>query len=139
MSTAFVPPDAETMRNPQVQGNGAAKCTAAGRLRTLAAMPGLYLGAILGSFAGVALLDRRFQLGLWSRPTLVAVLVVEVAFLAFDLLGAARGWFASNTDWVVAYWPPGIPPEEPLLLAFITVWAIALYRLAGRWTGEEPS
>lgn len=102
-------------------------------------MPGLYLAAILGSFAGVALLDRRFRLGLWSRPTLVAVMVVEVAFLAFDLLGAARGWFATNTDWVIAYWAPGIPPEEPLLLAFITVWAITLYRLAGRWTGEEPA
>jgi hypothetical protein len=100
-------------------------------------MPGLYLAAILGAFAGVALLDRRFRLGLWSRPTLVAIVVVEVAFLAFDLLGAARGWFASNTDWVIAYWPPGMPPEEPLLLAFITVWAIALFRLAGRWTGEE--
>lgn len=101
-------------------------------------MPGLYLAAILGSFAGVALLDRRLRLGLRNRPTLVAIVVVEIAFLAFDLLGASRGWFASNTDWVVAYWPPGIPPEEPLLLAFITVWAIALHRLAGRWTGEEP-
>jgi len=100
-------------------------------------MPGLYLAAILGAFAGVALLDRRLRLGLWSRPTLVAIVVVEVVFLAFDLLGASRGWFASNTDWVIAYWPPGIPPEEPLLLAFITVWAIALFRLAGRWTGEE--
>ena len=102
-------------------------------------MPGLYLAAILGSFAGVALLDRRFRLGLGSRATLVAIVVVEVAFLAFDLVGASRGWFASNTDWVIAYWAPGIPPEEPLLLAFITVWSIALYRLAGRWTGEEPT
>lgn len=102
-------------------------------------MPGLYLAAILGSLAGVALLDRRLRLGIWSRPTLVAILVVEAAFLAFDLLGAARGWFATNTDWVIAYWPPGIPPEEPLLLAFITLWAIVLYRLAGRITGEDPA
>ncbi len=102
-------------------------------------MPGLYLAAIVGAFAGVALLDRRFRLGLASRATLAAIVVVEVSFLAFDLLGAARGWFATDTDWVIAYWPPGIPPEEPLLLAFITIWAIALYRLAGRWTGEDPS
>jgi hypothetical protein len=100
-------------------------------------MPGLYLAAIVGSFVGVALLDRRFRLGLASRATLVAIVVVEVAFLAFDLLGAARGWFATNPDWVIASWPPGIPPEEPLLLAFITVWAITLYRLAERWTGED--
>ena len=102
-------------------------------------MPGLYLAAIVGSFAGLALLDRRFRLGLWSPPTLAAIVVVEVAFLTFDLLGASRDWFATNTDWVIAYWPPGIPPEEPLLLAFITAWAIALYRLAERWTGEDPS
>jgi hypothetical protein len=102
-------------------------------------VPGLYLAAIVASFAGIALLERRFRLGLWSRPTLAAVVVVEAAFLAFDLLGAARGWFATDTDWVIAYWPPGIPPEEPLLLAFITVWAIALHRLAERWTGEDGS
>jgi hypothetical protein len=101
-------------------------------------MPGLYLAAIVGSFAGLALLDRRFRLGLWSRATLAAIVVVEVAFLVFDLLGAARGWFATNTDWVIAYWQPGIPPEEILLLAFIATWAVALYRLAERWTGEEP-
>jgi hypothetical protein len=105
--------------------------------RTLRAMPGLYLAAIVGSFAGLALLERRFRLGLASRATLVAIVVVEVAFLAFDLLGASRGWFATNTDWVIAYWPPGIPPEELLLLAFIAAWSIALYRLAERWTGEE--
>jgi hypothetical protein len=100
-------------------------------------MPGLYLAAIVGSFVGVALLDRRLGLGVLSRPTLVAVVAVEVSFLAFDLLGAARGWFATDVAWVVAYWAPGIPPEEPLLLAFITVWAVTLYRLAGRWTGED--
>jgi lycopene cyclase domain-containing protein len=102
-------------------------------------MPGLYLLAILGAFAGVALLDHRFQLRLARPATLAAIVVVEIAFLAFDVLGASGGWFATNSNWVVASWPPGIPLEEPLLLAFITVWAIALYRLAGRWTGEDPS
>lgn len=102
-------------------------------------MPGLYLAAIVGSFVGVLILYRRLRLGLASRATVAAIVVVEVAFLAFDVIGAARGWFATDPDWVVALWPPGIPLEEPLLLAFITVWAIALYRLAGRWTGEDPS
>jgi lycopene cyclase domain-containing protein len=102
-------------------------------------MPGLYLAAIVGSFVGVLILDRRLRLGLASRATVAAILVVEVAFLVLDAIGAARGWFATDPDWVVALWPPGIPLEEPLLLAFITVWAIALYRLAGRWTGEDPS
>jgi hypothetical protein len=102
-------------------------------------VPGLYLLAILLSFVGAALIDRRLRLGLWSRATLLAIVVVEIAFLAFDVVGAAGGWFASNPAWVVAIVPPGIPPEEPLLLAFITVWAVLLYRVAGRVTGEEPA
>ena len=95
-------------------------------------MPGLYLAAILLSLVGVVLIDRRLRLGLWRRAILVAVVIVEVAFLAFDAIGAARGWFASDPRWVVAIVPPGIPPEEPLLLAFIAVWAIVLYRVAER-------
>ena len=102
-------------------------------------MPGLYLAAIVLSLVGVILLDRRLALGVWCRATVVAVVVVEVAFLAFDLIGSARGWFASDPRWVVAIVPPGIPPEEPLLLAFITLWAILLYRLADRLLGEDPA
>jgi hypothetical protein len=102
-------------------------------------MPGLYLAAILLSFVGVVLIDRRLALGIWCRSTAVAIVVVEVAFLAFDAIGAARGWFASDPRWVVAIVPPGIPPEEPLLLAFITLWAILLYLFAERRLGGERS
>ncbi len=102
-------------------------------------MPGLYLVAILLSLVGAFVIDRRLRLGLWSRATAAAIVIVEVAFLLFDVLGASGGWFASNDRWVVAIVPPGIPPEEPLLLAFITVWAILLYRIAGRVTGEDPA
>lgn len=102
-------------------------------------VPGLYLLAILLAFVGAAMVDRRLRLGLWSRATAAAILVVEIAFLAFDAIGAAGGWFASNPTWVVAIVAPGIPPEEPFLLAFITVWALLLYRVAGHVTGEEPA
>jgi hypothetical protein len=102
-------------------------------------VPGLYLLAIVLSLVGAALIDRRLRLGLWSRATAVAIVVVEVVFLLFDVIGSAGGWFASSPSWVIAVVPPGIPPEEPLLLAFITVWAILLYRVAGRLTGEEPA
>ena len=100
-------------------------------------MPGLYLATILLSLVGVILIDRRLALGLWRRATAVAIVVVEVEFLAFDAIGSTRGWFASDPRWVVAIMPPGIPPEEPLLLAFITVWAILLYLLAERFVGGE--
>jgi lycopene cyclase domain-containing protein len=96
-----------------------------------------YLVVIVLSMAGMLAIDRRLGLGVRGRPLLVAVLVVEVAFLAFDLVGSARGWFESNPDYVIAIIPPGIPPEEPLLLAFLTVFTLVVFRLAGRLTGEE--
>ncbi len=99
-------------------------------------MPGLYLAVILVSLAGVGLLARRFLPGVVSARLARPVIAVLVAFLAFDLVGAARGWFASNTDWVVAYWQPGIPPEEPLLLAFLALFSIVLFE-AFRWAARR--
>ena len=90
-------------------------------------MPGLYLAVILVSIAGVSLLARRFLPGVVSRRLAAPVAAVVVAFLAFDLVGASRGWFASNVDWVVAYVPPGIPPEEPLLLGFLALFSVVLF------------
>jgi len=90
-------------------------------------VPGLYLAVILVSIAGVSLLARRFLPGVVSRRLAAPVVAVVVAFLAFDLVGASRGWFASNVDWVVAYVPPGIPPEEPLLLGFLALFSVVLF------------
>jgi xanthine/uracil permease len=90
-------------------------------------VPGLYLAVILVSLAGVSLLARRHLPGVMSRRLVAPVAAVLVVFLAFDVVGAARGWFASNEDWVVAYWEPGIPPEEPLLLAFLALFSIVLF------------
>jgi len=97
-------------------------------------VPGLYLVSIVVSLAGVALLARRFLPTIEWRRLLPVIVVVLAVFLAFDAIGAARGWFASNPDWVVAIVPPGIPPEEPLLLAFLGLFSIVLiegFRL--RW------
>jgi hypothetical protein len=91
-----------------------------------------YLLAILASFAGMIVIDRRWRLGVLSRRLLVTILVVEIAFLGFDVVGASRGWFASEPDRVVAIVPPGIPPEEPLLLAFLATFTIVVHRVAGR-------
>jgi hypothetical protein len=90
-------------------------------------VPGPYLLVIIVSIAGVSLLAHRFLPGVVSRRLLRPILAVLLAFLAFDAIGAARGWFASNTDWVVAYVPPGIPPEEPLLLAFLALFSVVLF------------
>lgn len=99
-------------------------------------MPGLYLAVILASLGGVALLARRFLPGVISRRLLAPVAAVLGVFLAFDWIGASRGWFASNLDWVVAYWEPGIPPEEPLLLAFLALFSVVLFEGFRRGAGR---
>jgi hypothetical protein len=99
-------------------------------------VPGPYLFVILFSFGGVLLLAHRFLPGVVSPRLLRPIVAVLVVFLAFDLVGAARGWFASNLDWVVAYFEPGIPPEEPLLLAFLALFSVVLFE-AFRWLARR--
>jgi lycopene cyclase domain-containing protein len=84
----------------------------------------LYLIAILVSFIGVLVLDRRRLPIIGPRRVLRTVAVTVPLFLAFDVLGAARGWFASDPRLNLLIIPPGVPVEEPLLLAFITLVSI---------------
>jgi len=86
----------------------------------------LYLTAILVSFTGVLALDRRWLRCIAPRRVLRTVAVTVPLFLAFDVLGAARDWFASDPRLNLLIIPPGIPVEEPLLLAFITLVSISL-------------
>ena len=102
-------------------------------------MPGLYLAAILGSIAGVSLLAARILPGTIGPRLVRAVVAVLVVFLAFDVVGAARGWFASSDRWVVLQVPPGIPLEEPLLLGFLALFAVVLVRALAHALDEEPA
>jgi hypothetical protein len=95
-------------------------------------VPGPYLAFILLSLAGVGVLARRFLPGVISRRLARPVVAVLVAFLAFDWIGASRGWFASSPDWVVASAAPGIPLEEPLLLAFLALLSVVLFEAIRR-------
>ena len=85
----------------------------------------LYLMAILVSFAGVLALDRRWLRCIAPRRVLRTMAVTVPLFLVFDVLGAARGWFASDPRLNLLIIPPGVPVEEPLLLAFITLVSIS--------------
>lgn len=103
-------------------------------------MPGLYLGFLLFSAVGVSLLAWRFLPGTLSRRLLAPIAAVLVVFLLlFDVIGAGRGWFASNPDWVIAIVPPGIPPEEPILLAFLALFSVVVLRLSRRVLGEDDA
>lgn len=103
-------------------------------------MPGLYLAVIVLSLLGVGLCAHRFLPGTLSRRLLAPIAAVFLVFLVlFDGIGAARGWFASHPDWVIAIVPPGIPPEEPLLLAFLALFSVVVLRLSRRLTGEPDA
>jgi hypothetical protein len=102
-------------------------------------VPGLYLATILLSAIGVGLIARDRLPGTLSRRLLAPIAAVLVVFLAFDAVGAERGWFASNPDWVVAIVEPGIPPEEPLLLAFLALFSVVLLRFSRRALREDDA
>jgi lycopene cyclase domain-containing protein len=96
------------------------------------AMKAAYLLCLLVAWAGVLVLDRRLRLGIVGRRLGLVVVATVPVFLGFDAIGAAQGWFFSNPARNVAIFPPGIPLEEPILLGFLCLLSIALYRLAGR-------
>ena len=103
-------------------------------------MPGLYLGFLLISVVGVGLLAWRFLPGTLSRRLLAPIAAVLIVFLLlFDVIGAGRGWFASDPDGVIAIVPPGIPPEEPILLAFLALFSVVVLRLSRRALGEDDA
>lgn len=95
-----------------------------------------YLLAILLSAMGVLLLARRRRLGLAPRRVLFALVVTLPAFLAIDLAGSLRGWFQSDPALSLAILPGGVSAEEPLLLAFLVLVAITLWRGAARLLRE---
>ncbi len=92
-----------------------------------------YLAALALSASGVVLLDRRLRLGAAGTRLLRAVAVTVPVFLGLDAVGAARGWFSSNPALNAAIFPPGISLEEPLLLAFLVLLSVVLWRAAVRY------
>lgn len=87
-----------------------------------------YLGAIVASLAGVLALDARLGTGVRGRRLTRTIGVTVPVFLAFDAVGAARGWFFSNPERNSVIVPPGIPLEEPLLLGFLTLVSVVVHR-----------
>ncbi|MFG6445293.1 lycopene cyclase domain-containing protein [Microbacterium sp. P06] len=98
-------------------------------------MPGLYLLAILLSFAGIAALDARWRLVAHAAPvrTLVAVALGTAFFVAWDLAGIATGVFVKGDSpiFVGIMLAPHLPLEEPVFLAFLCYLALVA------WAGAE--
>jgi len=93
----------------------------------------MYLGALLVSIGGLALLDRRFRLAFWydARRSAWTVGLAVVGFLLWDLAGLALGIFARGdsphmTGILLA---PELPLEEAFFLALLSYVGL----LAWRW------
>jgi lycopene cyclase domain-containing protein len=88
-----------------------------------------YMAAILLGGAGVLVLDRRLRLGAAGPRLIRAIALTVPPLLVFDGVGAARGWFASSARLNSLIVAPGVPVEEPVLLAFLSLLSVVLWRL----------
>jgi lycopene cyclase domain-containing protein len=91
-----------------------------------------YLGALVVSLGGLALIDHQHRLAFWSdwRRSALCVGVGVVGFLGWDLAGLglgifARGQSAHMTGLMVA---PGLPVEEVFFLALLCYVALLAWR-----------
>lgn len=91
-----------------------------------------YLGALVISLAGLAVLDRRFALAFWddARRTAWCLLIGVAGFLGWDLLGLGLGIFARGdsphqTGLLLA---PELPVEEAFFLALLCYTALLTWR-----------
>jgi len=91
-----------------------------------------YLGALLLSLGGLALIDRRLRLAFWSHPrrTAVCLVVGVVAFLLWDVAGLLLGIFARGdsphmTGLLLA---PELPVEEAVFLTLLCYNALLAWR-----------
>ena len=94
-----------------------------------------YLGALLVSLGGLAVLDRRFRLAFWTdaRRAALTVGIGVVGFLLWDLAGLGLGIFARGdsphmTGILLA---PELPLEEAFFLALLCYTALLT------WLGLE--
>ena len=85
----------------------------------------LYLLVLLAAIACIMIVDRRFRLVLWRAPRrATAVLLIGLGFfLAWDLLGIARGTTSISTGILLA---PELPLEELFFLAFLCYLTMVL-------------
>lgn len=97
-----------------------------------------YLAAILFSFAGMLILDRRYSLAFFhdTRRTAITLLIGVAVFVIWDIFGIGLGIFFSGdspftTGW---YLGPEFPVEELAFLTFLCYFTLITYRLwERRW------
>ncbi len=90
-----------------------------------------YLAALLVALTGMVLLDRRFGLFFWRRPTVAAIVLVAgvLFFLAWDLAGVNLGvFFRGETSFMTGVQvAPEVPLEEVFFLTLLCYLTMNVY------------
>lgn len=99
-------------------------------------MPGIYLGAILFSLAGMIAIDLKYGLALRTAPgrTALAVGLGTAFFLAWDAVGILTGVFVKGDSplFVGVDLAPHLPLEELFFLLFLSYLALVLWTVFER-------
>ena len=98
----------------------------------------LYLSALLVSFSGMVVIDRRYSLAFFkdSKRTFLTLLVSVGVFVVWDIAGIALGIFYSGNSPYTSrlYLGPEFPIEELVFLTFLTYFTLVMYRFwSKRW------
>jgi lycopene cyclase domain-containing protein len=100
-------------------------------------MRGEYLLLLILSLGSVVWLDRLAQLGVFRqwRRLLIALVPLEIAILAWDLLGVERWGWASNEAVLAGPYAFGgrIPLEELLFPVVVGACGLTLWELVKQW------
>ena len=100
-------------------------------------MPGVYLIALLVSFAGMLTLDARYRLALWAAPvpSALAIAIGTMFFVVWDAVGIAAGVFVRGGSPLLLGVElfPHLPVEEPVFLAFLCHLALVAHSAALRF------
>ncbi len=100
----------------------------------------LYLGLLLFSLAGLALLDwhRRLAFGADARRAGLSIGIAVAFFLVWDTVGIALGiFFRGDVEYMtgVELWPD-MPLEEPVFLVLLNYVTLLTWRLIASRGGD---
>lgn len=94
-------------------------------------MPGIYLAGILFGLAGIATIDFKYRLALFTQTkrTLATLAIADLFFLAWDLNGIGLGifWEGSRSYLIGIDLFAQVPVEEPFFLLLLSYLLLVSY------------
>jgi lycopene cyclase domain-containing protein len=100
----------------------------------------VYLGLLLGSLAGLALLDWRFKLAFAVNglASFWAILIPSAYLLIWDAVGIWLGiFFIGETDLLTGVLlAPNMPLEEPFFLLLLCYTTLIVFRAIDKRRGK---